>query len=90
MEPKNAIRLLNFSFVVKRRLSDSKVVEENADWVELSVKPATKAWSRGRNLGMAVVVEDQEGNALKAERYFKGASCTVGECECELTELIFF
>lgn len=65
---------------VKRRLSDSKVVTENSRWVELSVKPATKAWNRAatKNLGLAILVEDQEGKALKADKYFKGASCTVG------------
>ncbi|RZB40843.1 TGFb propeptide domain containing protein, partial [Asbolus verrucosus] len=63
---------------VKRRLSDSKVIQENARWVELSVKPATRAWSRGHNLGLAVQVEDQEGNILKADRLFKGALCMVG------------
>lgn len=74
--------LLYFCFAVKRRLCDSKVVGEHAKWVELSVKPAIRAWSKGRNLGLAVVVEDQEGTILKADRYFKGASCTVGACEC--------
>ncbi|KAF5307401.1 hypothetical protein FQR65_LT06915 [Abscondita terminalis] len=63
---------------VKRRLSDSKVIGENAKWVELSVLPATKAWVKGKNLGLAVIVEDQEGTVLKADRYFKGASCMVG------------
>lgn len=60
---------------VKRRLSDSKVIGENAKWVELSVLPATKAWIKGKNLGLAVIVEDQEGSLLKADKYFKGASC---------------
>ncbi|KAK4877825.1 hypothetical protein RN001_010331 [Aquatica leii] len=63
---------------VKRRLSDSKVIGENAKWVELSVLPATKAWIKGKNLGLAVIVEDQEGSLLKADKYFKGASCMVG------------
>ncbi|XP_076254535.1 uncharacterized protein LOC143192771 isoform X2 [Rhynchophorus ferrugineus] len=65
---------------VKKRLSDSKVIFENAHWVELSVKPATKAWNKAgaRNLGLGIQVEDQEGKTLKADRYFKGASCTVG------------
>ncbi|KAF7286619.1 hypothetical protein GWI33_004655 [Rhynchophorus ferrugineus] len=63
---------------VKKRLSDSKVISENAHWVELSVKPATKAWNKAgaRNLGLGIQVEDQEGKTLKADRYFKGASCT--------------
>lgn len=61
---------------VKRRLSDSKVISETSKWVELSVKAAAKAWTRGRNLGMGILVEDQEGNTLKAARVFKGASCT--------------
>ncbi|XP_050505722.1 uncharacterized protein LOC114332327 isoform X1 [Diabrotica virgifera virgifera] len=63
---------------VKKRLSDSKVISETAQWIDLSVKPATKAWSRGRNLGLGVLVEDQEGNNLRANRIFKGTSCTVG------------
>ncbi|CAH1128764.1 unnamed protein product [Ceutorhynchus assimilis] len=65
---------------VKRRLSDSKVVPETSRWVELSVKPATKAWNKigTRNLGLGILVEDQEGKALRADKYFKGASCTVG------------
>ncbi|KAK5638672.1 hypothetical protein RI129_012967 [Pyrocoelia pectoralis] len=63
---------------VKRRLSDSKVIGENAKWVELSVLPATKAWMKGKNLGLAILVEDQEGTILKADKYFKGASCMVG------------
>uniref|UniRef100_A0A6P7FNK4 Uncharacterized protein LOC114332327 n=1 Tax=Diabrotica virgifera virgifera TaxID=50390 RepID=A0A6P7FNK4_DIAVI len=62
----------------KKRLSDSKVISETAQWIDLSVKPATKAWSRGRNLGLGVLVEDQEGNNLRANRIFKGTSCTVG------------
>lgn len=76
-----------FHFTVKRRLSDSKVISESSKWVELSVKPATKAWSKGRNLGLGVLVEDQEGNALKADKYFKGPSCMVGTCEFVLTLL---
>lgn len=75
-------------FQVKRRLSDSKVVGENSKWVELSVRPATKAWVKGKNLGLAVLVEDQDGTLLKADKYFKGASCTVGTCECDQTLLI--
>ncbi|CAG9815132.1 unnamed protein product [Phaedon cochleariae] len=62
----------------KRVLSDSKVIPENARWVELNVKPAAKAWTKSRNLGLGVQVEDQEGNMLRADKYFKGASCTVG------------
>ncbi|XP_063924043.1 uncharacterized protein LOC135138108 isoform X1 [Zophobas morio] len=63
---------------VRRRLSDSKVIQENAKWVELSVKPATRDWSNGSNLSLAILVEDQDGNVLKADRLFKGALCMVG------------
>ncbi|XP_066246420.1 uncharacterized protein [Euwallacea similis] len=65
---------------VKRRLSDSKVIAESSRWVELSVKPATKSWNRvgSKNLGLGILVEDQEGKALRADKYFKGASCMVG------------
>lgn len=76
--------------LVKRRLADSKVVSESAKWVELNVKPATKAWSKGKNLGLAIIVDDQEGTILKADKYFKGASCMVGACECGLTRLTPF
>ncbi|CAH1979475.1 unnamed protein product, partial [Acanthoscelides obtectus] len=68
----------------KKRLSDSKVIPESSKWVELSAKPALRSWQRGRNLGLAVVVEDQEGDLLDAHRYFKGATCTVGTCECAI------
>lgn len=68
--------------VVKRKLCDSKMIGEHARWVELNVKPAIRAWTRGRNLGLAILVEDQDGTTLRADRYFKGASCTVGTCEC--------
>ncbi|XP_018561544.1 uncharacterized protein LOC108903742 [Anoplophora glabripennis] len=63
---------------VRRRLADSKVIPEHSRWVELSVKPAAKAWTKGRNLGLGVLVEDQDDNLLRADKYFKGASCMVG------------
>lgn len=75
---------------MKRRLADSKVVGETAKWVELNVKPATKAWFKGKNLGLAIMVDDEEGTVLRADRYFKGASCMVGACECGLTLLTNF
>ncbi|XP_018335783.1 uncharacterized protein LOC108744477 isoform X2 [Agrilus planipennis] len=64
---------------VKRRLCDSRVVSESNKWVELNIMHAIRAWSKGRNLGLAVIVEDQEQNVLKASRYYKGVSCTVGD-----------
>lgn len=70
---------------MKRRLADSEVISESAKWVELNVKPAAKAWSKGKNLGLGIMVDDQEGTVLKAEKYFKGASCMVGACECGIT-----
>lgn len=51
------------------------------------MKQATKAWKKGRNLGLAVVVEDQDGNILKADKYFKGAICRVGACECAINKI---
>ncbi|ENN81945.1 hypothetical protein D910_05026 [Dendroctonus ponderosae] len=71
---------------VKRRLSDSKVVPETSRWVELSVKPATKSWTKagGRMLGLGILVEDQEGKPLRADKYFKGPSCTVGVRNADL------
>lgn len=77
-------------FLVKKRMSDSKVVPENTRWVELSVKPATKSWNRAtnKNLRLGVLVEDQENKVLRADKYFKGASCTVGVSECGLLTLL--
>ncbi|KAK9753192.1 TGF-beta propeptide [Popillia japonica] len=64
---------------VKRRLCDSKMISENSPWVELSVKAATRTWTKsGKNMGLAILVEDQDGGTLKASKYFKGATCTVG------------
>ncbi|XP_023021219.1 uncharacterized protein isoform X2 [Leptinotarsa decemlineata] len=63
---------------VKRLLSDSKVIPVSAKWVELNVKPATSAWTKGKNAGLGILVEDQEGNRLRADKFFKGATCTVG------------
>ncbi|KRT84838.1 hypothetical protein AMK59_1553 [Oryctes borbonicus] len=64
---------------VKKRLCDSKMVNENSPWVELSVKAATRTWTKsGKNMGLAIHVEDQDGGTLKASKYFKGATCTVG------------
>lgn len=62
---------------VKRRLSDSKVITENAPWVELNIRPALKAWSKGRNknMGLSITVEDQDDNVLKTIDYFKGPTC---------------
>lgn len=63
---------------VKRRMCDSKVISEKANWIELNVKPAMTHWLRGRNAGIAIVVEDQDGGVLKADHYFKGATCQAG------------
>lgn len=89
-DPKPKHILYYYFFLVKRRLADSKVIPESAEYVELNVKPATKAWLKGKNLGLGVMVDDQEGNVLSTEKYFKGASCMVGECECVLTVLTLF
>nr|CAI5839399.1 unnamed protein product [Callosobruchus analis] len=73
-------RLLRISiyWYTKPATKKRRVITESSKWVELSVKPALRSWQRGRNLGLAVVVEDQEGDLLDAHRYYKGATCTVG------------
>ncbi|XP_017776610.1 PREDICTED: uncharacterized protein LOC108562711 isoform X2 [Nicrophorus vespilloides] len=63
---------------VKRRLCDSVVISEQFNWVELNLQSAIKAWSKGKNAGLAVVVDDQEGGLLCPEKIFKGPACTVG------------
>ncbi|KAL1490544.1 hypothetical protein ABEB36_013220 [Hypothenemus hampei] len=64
----------------KPRLADSKMFPDSFPWIELSVKPATRSWSKtgSKTLTLGILVEDQEGKPLRAEKYFKGASCTVG------------
>ncbi|KAL3271075.1 hypothetical protein HHI36_021574 [Cryptolaemus montrouzieri] len=62
----------------KKRLCDSRVISENARWVELNVANAIKSWNKEQNLGLAIQVEDQDGRTLKAEKYFKGPTCLVG------------
>lgn len=68
----------------KLRLCDSKVIRETTKWVEFDVRPAIKSWfkSKSKNMGLAILVEDQDSNVMKADKIIKGASCTVGTCEC--------
>lgn len=65
-------------------MCDSKMINDNAKYVEFDVKPAVKTWfkSKNKNLGLAVLTEDQENNVIETEKLIKGASCTVGTCEC--------
>ncbi|KAK9753191.1 TGF-beta propeptide [Popillia japonica] len=73
---------------VKRRLCDSKMISENSPWVELSVKAATRTWTKsGKNMGLAILVEDQDGGTLKASKYFKGATCTLPQDLSQLSLL---
>ncbi|XP_044740873.1 uncharacterized protein LOC123302135 isoform X2 [Chrysoperla carnea] len=66
---------------VKRRLSDSKMIyvydnKHFGEWIEFNIRPAAKSWLKtGRNLGLGVVIEDQEGTVLPANKYFKHLDC---------------
>ncbi|GLV46686.1 hypothetical protein CBL_13135 [Carabus blaptoides fortunei] len=62
---------------VKRRLADSRMVSLNApnQYVEFNIRPATKSWVKGRNLGLGIIVEDMDGTILPAEKHFKGINC---------------
>lgn len=65
-------------------MCDSKVVRESVKYIDFDVKPATKSWfkSKNKNMGLAIMVEDQDSNIVKADKLIKGAPCTVGTCEC--------
>ncbi|XP_026467401.1 uncharacterized protein LOC113370948 [Ctenocephalides felis] len=62
---------------VKRKLSDSKMVHSSfTGWIELNLKGAVSSWkTTARNHGIAITVEDQEGNALRADSYIQKHDC---------------
>ncbi|XP_075210777.1 uncharacterized protein LOC142318121 [Lycorma delicatula] len=63
---------------VKRKLLDSQMISVyGEEWTEWNVRGAVKAWRESnRNFGLAVVVEDEDGNLLPAHKYFSAMNCS--------------
>lgn len=78
--------VFNQSFLkisVKRKLLDSQMLSvEKESWTEWNIRGAVKSWrDNGRNFGLTVVVEDEDGNLLPADKYFAPMNCSQGACE---------
>ncbi|XP_039275769.1 uncharacterized protein LOC120349490 [Nilaparvata lugens] len=63
---------------VKRKLLDSQMVSVYGDaWTEWNVRQAVKAWKESnKNFGLAIEVEDEDGNLLPAHKYFSPMNCS--------------
>lgn len=71
---------------MKRKLLDSRMMSVfGSEWTEWNVRPAVKVWREaGRNFGLVVEVEDEDGGLLPAHQFFNGMNCTQEACECAL------
>lgn len=47
-------------------------------WTEWNIRRAVKAWRKdpSRNYGITIEVEDEDGNLIPANRFFKPMNCT--------------
>ncbi|BES94713.1 Hypothetical protein NTJ_07522 [Nesidiocoris tenuis] len=63
---------------VKRKLLDSMMLPLFADeWTELNVKSAVTSWKEtGKNFGLAVEVENEDGVLLQTTKYFVAMNCS--------------
>ncbi|KAF6211046.1 hypothetical protein GE061_014159 [Apolygus lucorum] len=63
---------------VKRKLLDSMMLPLYSDEAtELNVKPAVNSWKEtGKNFGLAVEVENEDGVLLQASKYFVMMNCS--------------
>ncbi|XP_026809338.1 uncharacterized protein LOC113551344 isoform X2 [Rhopalosiphum maidis] len=64
---------------VKRKLLDSRMVPYYSEkWTEWNIRNAVKAWHRnpGRNYGISVEVEDEDGNLLPVSKFFRPMNCS--------------
>lgn len=64
---------------VKTRLLDSRMLSYfGENWTEWNIKPAMRAWRQDplRNFGIRIEVEDEEGNQLPTQRFFKPMKCS--------------
>jgi hypothetical protein len=69
---------------VKRKLLDSRMlpVYGKGGWIEFNVRPAARQWRLlGKNFGLVVEVENEDGELLKASDYFTAMNCSNEACE---------
>lgn len=47
-------------------------------WTEWNIRGAVKTWRRdpNRNYGISIEVEDEDGNLLPAQRFFRPMNCS--------------
>lgn len=63
----------------KRKLLDSRMLSVfgKDEWVEFNVRHAARQWRQlGKNFGLVVEVENEDGEVLKASDYFKIMNCS--------------
>uniref|UniRef100_A0A1B6C4D2 TGF-beta propeptide domain-containing protein n=1 Tax=Clastoptera arizonana TaxID=38151 RepID=A0A1B6C4D2_9HEMI len=63
---------------VKRKLLDSQMHSIYGDaWTEWNIRGAVKSWrDTGRNFGLTVEVENEDGDLLPAYKYFTAMNCS--------------
>ncbi|VVC36741.1 Hypothetical protein CINCED_3A017224 [Cinara cedri] len=66
---------------MRRRLLDSRMVPYYSEkWTEWNIRSAVKIWRQdpSRNFGLSIEIEDEDGNVLPIERFFKSMNCSPG------------
>ncbi|XP_069702925.1 uncharacterized protein [Periplaneta americana] len=64
---------------VKRKLLDSRMLPifGKGEWIEFNVRHAVRQWrTSGKNFGLVVEVENEDGELLKAADYFTAMNCS--------------
>ncbi|XP_063218730.1 uncharacterized protein LOC134528992 [Bacillus rossius redtenbacheri] len=63
---------------VKKKILDTRVLPVcGEEWTEFNVSPAAKSWKEtGRNHGLGVQVEDEQGHFFPARDHFSPMDCT--------------
>lgn len=70
---------ITFYQLVKRKLLDSRMLSYfDEKWTEWNIGGAVKSWRRdpNRNYGLSIEVEDEDGNLLPVNRFFRPMNCT--------------
>lgn len=75
----------------KRKLLDSRMlpIYGKNGWIEFNVGSAAGQWYQpGKNFGLVVEVENEDGQLLKASDYFTAMNCSEA-CKCRTIGLFF-
>lgn len=76
---------------VKRKLLDSRMLPYFSEkWTEWNIRNAVNAWHKNpvRNYGLSVEVEDEDGNLLPVNQFFRPMNCT-GDAQMSNNLFIF-